>query len=99
MNGTKRKFRLKHGLALAVGAALAVGLAIAYVIATGIADRWARRTIVEQLEEAPGARVEIGNFHFTWRSLTARFDGLPLHGREPEGTPPLFHAGELQVKI
>jgi translocation and assembly module TamB len=99
MRGTKRKFGLKHGLALVVGAALAVGFAIAYVIATGLADRWARRTIVEQLEETTGARVELGNFRFTWRSLTAQFDGLTLRGSEPEGTPPLFHTGQLQVEI
>jgi len=96
MNGTKRKFGLKHGLGLVVALAVVVGLAIAYMIASGLADRWARRKIVEQLEETTGARVELGNFHFGWRLLTARFDGLTLHGREPAGSPPLFHADMLQ---
>lgn len=99
MNGTKRKFGLKHGVALVVVLALAAGLGIAYVIASGLADRWARRTIVEQLEKATGARVELGHFHFGWRLLTARFDGLTLHGREPVGSPPLFHADALQFSI
>jgi len=99
MNGAKRKFGLKHGLVLVVTAALAVGLALAYLIASGLADIWARRTILQQLEKATGARVELGNFHFIWRSLGAQFDGLTLHGREPQGTPPLFHAGRLQFDI
>lgn len=99
MNGTKRKFGLKHGLGLVVGLALFLGLAIAYVIATGFADQWARRTIVEQLEKATGARVELGNFHIAWRKLTVRFDGLTLHGREPAGSPPLFHADTLMFDI
>ncbi len=99
MNGTKRKFGLKHGLGLIVALALVTGLAIVYVIASGLADRWARRTIVEQLEKTTGARVELGNFHFGWRLLTARFDGLTLHGREPVGSPPLFHADALQFDI
>ena len=99
MNGTKRKFGLKHGLGLVVALALVAGLAIAYVIASGLADRWARRTIVEQLEKTTGARVELGNFHFGWRLLSARFDGLTLHGREPAGSPPLFHADALQFDI
>jgi len=99
MNGTKRKFGLKHGLGLVVALALVAGLVIAYVIATGLADRWARRTIVEQLEKTTGARVEIGHFHFGWAALNARFDGLTLHGREPAGSPPLFHADTLQVDI
>ncbi len=99
MNGTKRKFGLKHGLGIVVALALVAGLAIAYVIASGLSDRWARRTIVEQLEKTTGARVELGNFHFGWRVLTARFDGLTLHGREPVGSPPLFHADTLQFGI
>lgn len=99
MNGTKRKFGLKHGLGLMVVLALLAGIAVAYAIASGLADRWARRTIVEQLEKTTGARVELGNFHFGWRLLTARFDGLTLHGREPAGSPPLFHADTLQFAI
>jgi len=99
MNGTKRKFGLKHGLGIVVALAVVTGLGVAYVIASGLADRWARRTIVEQLEKTTGARVELGNFHFGWRVLTARFDGLTLHGREPAGSPPLFHADALQFSI
>ncbi len=99
MNGTRRKFGLKHGLGLVVALALVAGLAIAYAIASGIADRWARRTIVEELERTTGARVELGNFRFGWRLLTARFDGLTLHGSEPVGSPPLFHANTLQFEI
>ncbi len=99
MSDTRRKFGLKHGLGLVFVLALVTGLAAAYVIASGLADRWARSAIVEQLEKTTGARVELGNFRFGWRLLTARFDGLTLHGREPAGTPPLFHADALQFDI
>jgi len=99
MNETKRKFGLKHGLGLFVALAVLAGLAIIYAIASGLADRWARKTIVEQLEKTTGARVELGNFRFGWRLLTARFDGLTLHGREAAGSPPLFHADSLQFEI
>jgi len=99
MNGTKRKFALKHGLGLFVGLAVILGLAITYLIATGFADRWARRTIVDELEKTTGARVELGNFHIAWRELTVRFDGLTLHGREASGSPPLFHADTLVFDI
>jgi translocation and assembly module TamB len=99
MSDTKRKFRWKHGMALAVAVVIVFALVVAYVIASGLADRWARRTIVDELERTTGARVELGNFHFAWRTLRVRFDGLTLHGREPAGTPPLFHADQLQVDI
>ena len=97
--GKKRKFGFKHGLGLAGIVWLILGLAVVYVIGTGLADRWARRSIVEQLERATGARVELGNFRFTWRSLSARLDGLTLRGSEPAGTPPLFHADRIQFDI
>jgi translocation and assembly module TamB len=99
MSDKKRKFRLKHGVGLAATAVVAVALGLAYIVASGLADLWARRTIIEQLEKATGARVELGNFHIRWRSLHVRFDGLTLHGREPAGTPPLFHADRMEIDV
>src|SRR5207245_9808716 len=63
------------------------------------AESWTRRASVEHLEKATGTRVELKDFRFGWRLLRARLDGLTLHGKEPEGTPPLFHADQLQVEI
>jgi translocation and assembly module TamB len=99
MNERKRKFRWKHALAVAASLALAAGLALAFFIWSGAADRLARRLIVGQVEKMTGAHVELGHFHFSWRALQARLDDLTLHGKEPEGTPPLFHADHLQVQI
>jgi translocation and assembly module TamB len=99
MNGKKRKFRLKHGMALCATVSATIALALVYIIGSGLADRWARRRIVEELEKATGARAELGNFHIVWRTLHVRFNGLTLHGREPAGTPPLFHADRLEVDI
>src|ERR1700704_337939 len=99
MSDKKRKFRLKHGMALAATLAVAVGLTLMYIIGSGLADLWARRTIVREIEKATGARVELGNFHIQWLALHVRFDGLTLHGRELAGTPPLFHADRLDIDI
>src|ERR1700730_991065 len=99
MSEKKRKFRLKHGVALVVAVSIVLGLALVYVVGSGIADRWARTRIMQQLEKATGARVELGNFHLNWRTFHVHFDGLTLHGREPAGTPPLFHADRLEVDI
>src|SRR3977135_4587123 len=97
MSDKKRKFRLKHGMALAATLAVAVGLTLTYIIGSGLADLWARRTIVRELEKATGARVELGNFHIQWLALHVRFDGLTLHGREPAGKQPSFHAGGVET--
>jgi translocation and assembly module TamB len=99
MSEGKRKFTWMHGLGLGVLLSAAVGATLVLLIVRGVADEWARRKIVEQLEKATGARVELKDFRFGWRVLRARLDGLTLHGKEPEGTPPLFHADQLQVEI
>ena len=99
MSDRKRKFGFKHWMALIAAAAIALALALAYVIVSGMADRWARRTVVEELEKTTGARVELGNLHISWRALHVRFDGLTLHGNEPAAAPPLFHADRLDIDI
>src|SRR5258708_12325495 len=99
MSDKKRKFRWKHGMALCATVAVALALALAYIVGSGLADRWARRRVVEELEKATGARVELGSFHIKWRSLHVRFDGLTLHGREPAGTPPFFQSHRLGIDI
>jgi translocation and assembly module TamB len=99
MSNGKRKFTWMHGFGLGVLVSLTVGAALVLLIVRGVADEWARRTIVQQLERATGARVELKDFRIGWRVLRARLDGLTLHGKEPEGTPPLFHADQLQVEI
>ena len=95
----KRTFGWKHAAASVAVVALVLVLVLAFLAWSGVMDRWARRAIIAQIEKATGARVEIEQFHFGLRSLRARFDGLTVHGREPAGTPPLFHAGQLQVDI
>jgi translocation and assembly module TamB len=86
-------------MALAVAVVIVFALVLTYIVGSGLADLWARRTILEDLEKTTGARVELGNFHFDWRSFRVRVDGLTLHGREPAGTPPLFHAEKLEIQI
>jgi translocation and assembly module TamB len=93
------KLRWPHGLA---AVALLIGVAAAIVFCVfefGIAQRWARTALVQQLEERTGARVELGGFHLhAWR-LRAELDNLTLHGLETSSEPPLFHADRVQVGI
>lgn len=76
-----------------------VVLVLVGVIWSGLADRWARGAIVGRLEKMTGGRVELREFRFHWFSLRAELDGLTIRGREPEGTPPLFHADHLLVDV
>jgi translocation and assembly module TamB len=65
----------------------------------GLADSWARRGIVSQIERITGGRVELKAFRFRLLTLRAELEDLTIHGREPEGTPPFFHAGRIVVDV
>jgi translocation and assembly module TamB len=93
------KWKARHTI-LAV-AVVVIGLAAAAVliVETGLATRWARRAIVTELERATGGRVELRAFRFRLSTLSAELDGLTIHGLEPEGTPPLFHADRIELTV
>jgi translocation and assembly module TamB len=69
------------------------------LLVTGMVDRWARNAIVHRIERASGGRVELQRFRFAFFALRAELEGFTLHGREPAGTPPFFHADRLVVDI
>lgn len=79
--------------------ALILALGVGLVVWTGLADRWARRVIVGQLEKMTGGRVELGKFRFHPLRLRAELTDLTIHGLEPAGVPPFFHADFMLVDI
>src|ERR1019366_10653144 len=87
---------------LALGAA---GLLLVCVVAAFFTIRspWfyrqVRARIVSTVEDATGGRVEIAAFSFDWTHLRAQVDGFTLHGAEPAGDPPLFHADSVALGI
>lgn len=89
----------KQRLKWLVFALLLVVLALAAIVETGLDERWARRAIVAQLEKLTGGQVELRAFRFRWFDLRAELDDLTIHGSEPEGTPPFFHADHLLVDV
>ncbi len=58
-----------------------------------------RRRMVWEIERATGGRVEIAEFRFDWKGLTAEVRDFVLHGAEPAGAPPLVRAGTLRVGL
>jgi translocation and assembly module TamB len=76
-----------------------VVFAVFLIFETGIAEKWVRQTLVEQLEARTGARVELGGFHLHALRLHAELDDLTLHGLEPASAKPLFHADRVSVGI
>ena len=71
----------------------------------GLAFQWGwfdapvRHLVVAKLSQLTGGQVELAQFHFDLFTLRADLKGLTIHGREPAGTPPLFHADSLIVGV
>src|SRR5271170_1056753 len=78
---------------------VALAVVVALIVATGLAEHWTRSALIRQVEQATGARVEIGALHFKLWGLRAEIDNLTIHGLESAGQPPLFHADRLDAQI
>jgi len=95
---TRRRRRLI--IAIAIPAALALILISAVLL---LQSPWlynhVRTWIITKVETATGGRVEIGAFRLDWKLLRAEVDDFTLHGTEPPGSPPLFHATYVAVGL
>src|SRR5271156_7172253 len=93
------KIRWPHGLAAIVLGIGVVAATVFCIFEFGIAQRWVRNSLVQQLEVRTGARVELGGFHLHALRMRAELDNLTLHGLEKSSDAPLFHADRAQVGI
>jgi len=60
-----------------------------------------RHEIVSEIETSTGGRVELGDFQYDWRALTAEFGRLVVHGTESREQPPLLRveSGRITLRI
>ena len=94
---SRRKWkRWVFGVSLVI---VAVPLTLMLTLSSGAEDDYVRRAIVEQIQKLSSGRAALGAFHFNpWR-LRVTLSDFTIHGREPEGTPPFFHADRLEVGL
>lgn len=62
-------------------------------------SEYVRQRIIAEVERASGGRAELKAFSFTFPQLTVAVDEFTLHGKEPAGDPPLFHARRIEADI
>jgi translocation and assembly module TamB len=76
---------------------IAAGLILFF--GSGLGNPVLRHMMIRRLDALTGGRTEIRTISLGWLSLHATIKGLVIHGREPEGTAPLFSAEEVQVAL
>ena len=89
------------GWTLAVLALLLVAGLIGGVLflKTASFQRLAIRTIVADVNQSTGGRVDIHYFDFQLSTLTARLYDVTIHGAEAPGQPSLLHIDKLTVGL
>ncbi len=83
------RIAIRTGIALAI-LLLVVSIAALIVFRSDWFRERVRQRAIAEIEKATGARVEIGNFSFDTKRLTATIGPLTLHGLERAGEPPLL---------
>ena len=95
----KKRRPWKRWVALALIIVLALPVVFLATLSSGALDDAIRRAIVDRIVQITGQPAELQSFHFDpWR-LSLVLNGLTVHGREPVGTPPLFHVDRLEVGL
>ena len=97
MSRRVRRFWIWGSSILGLVVILALGAIL--VARSGWLREQVRQRIVTEAERATGGRVEIGSFDFEWRTLTARVNGLVIHGTEPSGSAPLLRVRSVTVVL
>jgi translocation and assembly module TamB len=86
---------------LAVIAVLALAVAVGgyFFLNSASFQRLAIRTLIKDVNQATGARAEIGNIDLHLSTLTANLYNITLHGSEPTTQPALLHVDKLTVGL
>lgn len=60
---------------------------------------WARKRLVEKMEQSTGGRVEIGSFHWRPFQLEAELGGVAIHGLEGASEAPFVQVERLRMRL
>jgi len=99
MSSTTSRRVWKRWLLIPALVILAVPVIAVWALWSGWADGYLRTLIIDQIERVTHTAVELQQFHFNPLRLRVTLDQLTVHGHEPSGTPPFFHADHLEVGL
>jgi translocation and assembly module TamB len=86
-------------LAALIVLALAASFAVFLIFNSSWFREKVRERIITEVEDKTGGKVEVGQFDFDARRLTARVSPFVLHGKEGTGEPPLLRIGSATLGL
>jgi translocation and assembly module TamB len=96
---TRLSRTVKHTAAAIAVVVPALVITAVLVFQSGWFQERVRERIVRELVYGSGARVELGNFSFDWRSLNATVAPLILHGTESAAEPPMVRVEKVSIGL
>lgn len=81
------------------GALVAVIIAAFILIHTSWFSSYVRGKIASTVEQATGAKANIGSFQVDWSSLTIHIRNFVVHGTEPATAAPLLHVSLITLHL
>jgi translocation and assembly module TamB len=99
MNVKPRRKTVLMALAMAGVLVCVMALALLGVLQSDWFRDQVRRRIVTQVEATTGGKVEIAEFDYDWRNLTADLRGFVIHGTEPPGAAPLVSVERAGITV
>ncbi|MEI9812847.1 MAG: hypothetical protein WDO18_09335 [Acidobacteriota bacterium] len=79
--------------------ALLIALAGVLVLRSDWFRQQLRQRVIATMQQATGARVELGSVEFDWRAMRAQADRLVLHGKETAEEAPLLHVDRVTLGL
>ncbi|MGH9694650.1 MAG: AsmA family protein, partial [Bryobacteraceae bacterium] len=98
----KRPSRILLAAGIVFGGILAIAaLGTWWILQSTWLRETVRQKIISEIERSTGGQVELGDFQYDWRTLTADFSNLVVHGTEPRTLPPLLRveSGRITLRI
>jgi len=96
----RRLYKIFLALAITLGSVLLLAAIFVFlVVPSAWFQNYVRQKIVSSAEQATGGVVELQRFRFDIQNLSATATGFVLHGTEPAGSPPLFQAPSIVLRL
>ena len=96
----RRKWRWLRRTAWVLGIKLTLIVAgVIIFFGSGAGNPFLKRVLIRRLNATTGGHTEVQSLSIKWLSLRATIKGLVIHGKEPNGTAPLFSAEEVDAGL
>jgi translocation and assembly module TamB len=96
----RRKWRWLRHTAWVLGIKLTlIALGLIIFFGSGAGNPFLKRVLIRKLNAATGGSAEVKSLSVEWLALRAKLKGVVIHGKEPQGTEPLFSAEEIDAGL